>query len=133
MFQKMANSIQIKIIVAITLAFMTILLVSMTFIGSGERKLAASIGEHRAQDFGRSYFDGINTMMLTGTMDQREVLRKKLLTQGDIRDIRIIHFPGRINSTPPESTPRTSLIKPPLPENRPPDSAKTSTAVSSPP
>lgn len=109
MLEKMANSIQIKIIVAITLAFMTILLVSMTFVGSGERKLAASIGEHRAQDFGRSYFDGINTMMLTGTMDQREGLRKKLLGQGDIRDIRIIHFPGRVATTPPESVPKDEL------------------------
>ncbi len=92
MFEKMANSIQIKIIVAITLAFMTILMVSMIFIGASERQIAANIGEHRAQDFGRSYFDGVNTMMLTGTLDQRDGLRKKLLAQGDIRDIRIIHF-----------------------------------------
>jgi methyl-accepting chemotaxis protein len=109
MFEKLANSIQIKIIVAITLAFLTILMVSMTFISAGERKLAATIGEHRAQDFGRSYFDGINTMMLTGTLDQSEGLRKKMLAQGDIRDIRIIHFPGRLASSPPESVPTDEL------------------------
>ncbi|MBK6742736.1 MAG: HAMP domain-containing protein [Hydrogenophilales bacterium] len=109
MFEKMANSIQIKIIVAITLAFMTILMVSMIFIGASERQIAANIGEHRAQDFGRSYFDGVNTMMLTGTLDQRDGLRKKLLAQGDIRDSRIIHFPGRITSTPPESAPKDEL------------------------
>jgi methyl-accepting chemotaxis protein len=106
---KLGNSIQLKIIVAITAAFMIILVISMMFIGASERQIVAGIGEHRARDFGQAYFDGVNTMMLTGTLDQRDSLRKKLLAQSDIRDIRIIHYPGRIASDTPTSAPKDDL------------------------
>jgi methyl-accepting chemotaxis protein len=106
---RLGHSIQLKIIVAITAAFMIILVISMMFIGASERQIVAGIGEHRARDFGQAYFDGVNTMMLTGTLDQRDSLRKKLLAQSDIRDIHIIHYPGRIASDTPASAPKDDL------------------------
>ncbi len=107
--KRIANSIQLKIVIAISVAFLLILVISMSFIGSSERKIATTIGEHRAQDFGQAYFDGINTMMLTGTLDQRVNLRSKLLAKGDIRDLRVIHFPGRIADSNDDSIPKDAL------------------------
>jgi methyl-accepting chemotaxis protein len=109
MLGKLSNSIQLKIILAIGAAFMAMLIVSLSLVGMSERKMAGNLGEHRARDFGQAYFDGINTMMLTGTLDQRDVLRKKLLAQGDIRDIRVIHQPGLFQGNSADATPKDEL------------------------
>jgi methyl-accepting chemotaxis protein len=109
MLGKLNNSIQLKIVVVITLTFTTILAISMGFIVAGERAIVAEIGEHRARDFGRAYFDGVNTMMLTGTLEQRDVLRKKMLADSSVREIRIIHAPGVFASNSPDSEARDDL------------------------
>jgi methyl-accepting chemotaxis protein len=36
------------------------------------------------------YFDSVNTMMITGTMENREILRKKLLDNKEIIDVRLV-------------------------------------------
>ena len=70
-------SVQSKIVITITLIFIAALATSTLLTARNERDLAVSVGIEKARDLAQSYFDGVNTMMLTGTMDQRDNLRKK--------------------------------------------------------
>jgi len=89
-------SVQAKIAIAITLIFIAALAASTLLTARNERNLAVDVGMEKARDMAQSYFDGVNTMMLTGTMDQRENLRKKFLAVPGVREIRIVHSPGKL-------------------------------------
>ncbi len=87
-------SVQAKIVVAIVLIFIAILAAATLLIGSNERAWAMRIGQDKARDAALSYFDGVNTLMLTGSMAQQESLRGKYLAMPGVRDIGIVHAPG---------------------------------------
>jgi methyl-accepting chemotaxis protein len=109
LFNKVASSIQLKVILAVSLVFIAILAVSTLLTVSGERRLASQIGYDKAAVMGHSFFDGVNTMMLTGNLDQKASLREKLMVKG-VLDLRIIQAPGKISPTPPaESMPKDDL------------------------
>ncbi|MEY4194000.1 MAG: hypothetical protein RLZZ226_368 [Pseudomonadota bacterium] len=84
-------SIKNKIVLATSLTLFTALGVSLMVATHGERKLAEDTGIEQARSLARTYFDGINTLMLTGSMAQRDTLRKKLLNETGVRGIDIIH------------------------------------------
>lgn len=86
-------SVKDKIILAISLTLFAVLGVSLIITTYGERKLAEDMGIEQARSLARAYFDGINTLMLTGSMDQRDTLRRKLLNESGLRDIAVIHSP----------------------------------------
>ncbi|MEO5342463.1 MAG: methyl-accepting chemotaxis protein [Gammaproteobacteria bacterium SHHR-1] len=83
-------SIQTKFLAAFTVGFLTILGASTFLTMEKEKQLIDQLLEDMLHNTARSYFDGINTMMLTGTMAQRDVLRDKVLKQPNILDARII-------------------------------------------
>ena len=83
-------SVQTKINIALLAVFFVIMAVSLAFSVSSERKLVLEIVEQQTQDAADSYFDSINTMMLTGTMAQRNVLREKILERPGVVEARII-------------------------------------------
>lgn len=89
-------TVQAKIVIAITLIFVATLAASTLLTARNERQLAVEVGMEKARDLAQSYFDGVNTMMLTGTMDQRENLLKKFLAMPGVRDIHIAHAPGKL-------------------------------------
>jgi methyl-accepting chemotaxis protein len=89
-------SVQAKIVIAITLIFIAALAASTLLTARNGRLLAVEVGMEKARDVAQSYFDGVNTMMLTGTMDQRENLRKKFLATPGVRAIHIAHAPGKL-------------------------------------
>ncbi len=104
------NSVQSKIILAITLIFVTVLATSTFLTARNERALAQDIALDKARVMSQSYFDGINTMMLTGTMDQHEALRKKVLSTEGVREIRVVHAPGALDGvTTNPSKPKDAL------------------------
>jgi methyl-accepting chemotaxis protein len=88
------SSIQSKIILAISLIFVAVLATATWLTASNESTLAKEIALDKARVMSQSYFDGINTMMLTGTMDQHESLRKKVLSSEGVREIHVVHAPG---------------------------------------
>jgi methyl-accepting chemotaxis protein len=92
--QMKSISIQTKFIAAFTLGFLTILIFSSIATMLYEQKMIDDLLTEQIDDTAQSYFDGINTMMLTGTMAQRDVLREKLLSRPNILDIRIIRHQG---------------------------------------
>jgi methyl-accepting chemotaxis protein len=92
--QTVTSSIQSKIVLTISLIFVAVLATSTLLTARNERSLAQEIALEKARVMAQSYFDGINTMMLTGTMDQHESLRKKYLSTPGVREIRVVHAPG---------------------------------------
>lgn len=83
-------SVQTKINLALLAVFFVTMTVSLAFMVESERNLVQSVVEQQTIDAADSYFDSINTMMLTGTMAQRDVLREKLLERPNVVDARII-------------------------------------------
>ncbi|TDQ39492.1 methyl-accepting chemotaxis protein [Thiopseudomonas denitrificans] len=83
-------SVQSKINLALLAVFFVIMAVSLAFSVMAERKLVLEVVEQQTRDAADSYFDSINTMMLTGTMAQRGVLREKILERPGVVDARII-------------------------------------------
>ncbi len=83
-------SVQSKIVAGLTLVFLTLMIATTWHMTLSERAMAQSLTEQKARDTANSFFDGINTMMLTGTMGQRDVLRQKVLANPDVIETRII-------------------------------------------
>lgn len=84
------TSIQTKITVALLLVFVLVLAVSMVFSVRNERAMVEEVILQHTQDTADSYFDAVNIMMITGTLDNRDILRKKVMSQPDVVDARII-------------------------------------------
>ena len=59
-----------------------------------ERDMASALAEQKALDTQARFLDGVNTMMLTGTTAQRDLLRKKALSHEEICRTRIIRGAG---------------------------------------
>jgi len=83
-------SISSKINFTLLFVFTIILAISVLHMISNERTMVEKTIEQQSKDAADSYFDSINTMMLTGTMDRRELLRNKLLDHPNITDARIL-------------------------------------------
>jgi methyl-accepting chemotaxis protein len=108
----MTSSIQLKTLLTLGLIFFCILVISSYLSIRSQHQLVAETGMDKAEVLGRSYFDGINTMMLTGTLDQKETLHKKMLGDASLLELRLIQVPGTIAATPPaESMAKDALDK----------------------
>jgi len=83
-------SVQAKINLALVLVFALVFSASLYYAAATEKRLVLQVVEQQTKDAADSYFDSINTMMLTGTMAQREVLRDKLLARPGVIDARIV-------------------------------------------
>ena len=82
--------VQTKINLALLIVFFTTMVASLAFSVISERRLVLEVVEQQTKDAADSYFDSINTMMLTGTMAQRDVLREKILERPGVVDARIV-------------------------------------------
>jgi len=83
-------SVQTKINLALLVVFALVLAASLFYSAGSEKQLILHVVEQQTKDTADSYFDSINTMMLTGTMGQREVLRDKILARPGVIDARIV-------------------------------------------
>ncbi len=114
---KRQMSVQTKINLALLLVLSLLMLVSLLYAASTEKRLVLRVVEQQTKDAADSYFDSINTMMLTGTMAQRSVLRDKILARPGVVDARIIRDeeitrvfgPGYDHQAPADSMDRRAL------------------------
>ncbi len=90
MLQAIRTSVQTRILAALILVFVTLMVATTWHMAASERAMVAELAEQKALDTASAYFDGVNTMMLTGTMTQRDVLRQKVMAHEDITETRII-------------------------------------------
>lgn len=110
-------SVQTKINIALLSVFFVVMAASLVFSVSNEKKLVLEVVEQQTKDTADSYFDSINTMLLTGTMAQRNVLRDKILARPGITDARIIRAdlitsvfgPGYDHQAPADELDRRAL------------------------
>lgn len=91
-------TIQTKILLALALTFTVLLITSALFLNSSQRQLVTDLASEKVDDIANSYFDGVNTMMLTGTTAQRSILKKKMLDAPGVKDVTIIRAKN-INDT----------------------------------
>jgi len=83
-------SLPLKINLTLVVVMSYIIVAVMYFTASNERELALQLIEQQTMDTADSYFDSINTLMVTGTMANSGLLREKILSRPGIVDARII-------------------------------------------
>ncbi|WP_404341601.1 methyl-accepting chemotaxis protein [Pseudoalteromonas mariniglutinosa] len=111
------KSIQHKIYALLFLTGVLVLLASIFSSSTQQRSLAQDTVAENIKLLADNYFDSINTMMLTGTMANREILSNKLRSHPNIEDAHIIrspivtklYGPGSNNQLPKNDAERTAL------------------------
>jgi methyl-accepting chemotaxis protein len=83
-------SLRAKVNFTIVSIFLLVLALVTTFAVIHERDRLMDFAERQATEMTTLYFDSLNTMMLTGTMDQRSILRHKMLARDEIIEARVI-------------------------------------------
>lgn len=106
----MLNRLPVLAKVNLTIAVIFLLVVgSVTFYsGTSEKARILDLAKSHTKDMTNSYFDALNTLMLTGTMSQRDILRKKALRRHGVLDARVVRGepvnnqfgPGRAEEKP---------------------------------
>ncbi len=84
------NSIKIKILMALIIVFTLLITLTTTITIRNERNMVTDLAVDKTQQMANTYFDNINTMMLSGTTSQRTILREKLLENNDIKVVKVI-------------------------------------------
>ncbi|AKH19772.1 methyl-accepting chemotaxis protein [Sedimenticola thiotaurini] len=83
-------SISTKIDLALVVLFLIILIVSALYQFNSQRDLVEHMVMDQTETLADSYFDNVNTLMLTGGMANKEIPRKKVIAREDVLDARII-------------------------------------------
>lgn len=83
-------SIQLKILFSIALIYLTALAISTFFSASQQKNNMLDVAEHQAFSTTYNYFDNINTMMLTGTIANRKIIREKMLQEPEIVALKLM-------------------------------------------
>lgn len=110
-------SLRSKVNLTVGLIFLVVITLVTTYTVIRESDRLQEIAEQQTKDLTTLYFDSLNTMMLTGTMDQRGILRKKILARPEVVDARVIRGqpviqqfgPGRAEEVPLDEMDRSAL------------------------
>ena len=111
------SSIQTKIIVVIGVIFIAIMGSSSLYQAHTQRVMMLELVEQQVMATANSYMDGLNTLMMTGMMGQREIVQSKLLSNESISEARVIRHanvsnvygPGRSSEDPQDELDRRAL------------------------
>ena len=83
-------SVSAKLNLTLLVIFALITGVAVTYSALSERDLVEQVVKRQTRAAADSYFDSLNTMMLTGTIGQREILRQKLLARPNVLEARVV-------------------------------------------
>lgn len=83
-------SIPVKINLVVGVIFLLVIISVTAFIFVQSKERALEEAKERTGDMTTLYFDGLNTMMLTGTMASREILKGKMERRPGVLDARVI-------------------------------------------
>ncbi len=84
------SSVRAKIYVTVTIIFLSVISIVTVYSTIKERDRVLQMTEQHVQSMVNFYFDSLNTMMLTDTMNQRGILRQKILKQPGIVEARVV-------------------------------------------
>ncbi len=79
-----------QITMAVLLIFSMIMIVNTYIVWHNAQTAMQTQVQEQVSQMNRMYFDSLNTLMLTGNMDQREALREKLLNIPNVVNARVI-------------------------------------------
>jgi len=110
-------SIRAKINLAVGSIFSMLLILVTSYEVHHERERLMDLAKYEVRETTTFYFDSLNTMMLTGTMDQRHILRNKMLARKAIVEARVIrgqpiidqYGPGNEEEVPLDELDRRAL------------------------
>lgn len=85
-----AKSIKLRILLVLLIVFVLLIILTTSFTAHNERSMVMDLAVDKTQQIANTYFDNINTMMLSGTVAQRSILREKLLAEQDITKVKVI-------------------------------------------
>ncbi|RCU45301.1 methyl-accepting chemotaxis protein [Corallincola holothuriorum] len=83
-------SIASKIYLTISAVGVVLLIITLAFSYHHESDLVAELAEQQVLATSDAYFESINTLMLAGAMDKRHILKDKMITQPNIRELRLM-------------------------------------------
>ncbi|EQC48298.1 methyl-accepting chemotaxis protein signaling domain protein [Bacteriovorax sp. BSW11_IV] len=83
-------SLQFKILTALIIIFSSLTASVLYTNYSAEKAFVEEVIEAQTHSLSEQYFDSVNTLMITGSMEEREILRKKFLSKEEILEARII-------------------------------------------
>jgi len=84
------TSVQGKLLLSVSTVVIVLMGISLLFMAERQKQMVQILATEKARDIANSYFDGINTMMLTGSMTQSQVLREKLKSHAGVVEVRLI-------------------------------------------
>jgi methyl-accepting chemotaxis protein len=84
------HSLSTKIYATLGIVALALLSTTVTLIYLDEQALAKELLQKNLETQALSYFDSVNTMMITGTIADRKIVQDKLLSQDNIIEARII-------------------------------------------
>lgn len=87
-FDRLSLAARVSLMVAVI--FILVVLSVTLFEADRNEARMLELVEHQTEEMTTSYFDSLNTMMLTGTMDQRTILREKFLRRPNVLEARVI-------------------------------------------
>ena len=85
-----SKSIKLRILLVLLVVFSLLIILTTSITASNERIMVMDLAVDKTQQIANTYFDNINTMMLSGTMAQRSILRDKLLADDFITGVKVI-------------------------------------------
>lgn len=88
------TTIRAKIYRVLIALFAVMLAGSAGYMAYSQRAMVEHLVEGQTRVLADSYFDNINTLMLTGGMANRDIARNKLLSRDEVIDARIIRAPA---------------------------------------
>ncbi|MCR4297224.1 MAG: HAMP domain-containing protein, partial [Gallionella sp.] len=108
------QSIRKKVSFTIAIIFALVIIIITSYNIQREKSRIMEQVQQQADDMTTMYFDSLNTMMLTGTMDQRQIISQKMLAREGVVEARALrgkpvndqYGPGR-----PEDAARDDLDK----------------------
>ncbi|GGA65599.1 methyl-accepting chemotaxis protein [Neiella marina] len=83
-------SIAAKLYLTMSLVGLTLLLMTLSFTYQHERNLVRQMASNQATALASSYFESVNTLMLSGAMTQQPLLHQKMLSQANVEQLEII-------------------------------------------
>ncbi|MBN7770073.1 methyl-accepting chemotaxis protein [Marinobacter daepoensis] len=87
---KKQYSIRFLLLAALAAAFTVILVFTVVYSAQSQRAHLEEYSHKYVDGLAKSFFDGLNTMMVTGTIGNRDVLREKVMAPEDVLDVRVI-------------------------------------------
>lgn len=84
------RSLATKIYVTLAIVMVALLGTTITLIYIDEQSLAKELLRENLETQALSYFDSVNTMMITGTVSDRKIIQDKVLSRDNIIEARIL-------------------------------------------